>query len=419
MTGHPLVAGLVPCNVIPDEILTEHPDRFRAMVVESANPAHSLADSPRFREAFDALDLVVVIDVAMTETARHADYVLPAASQFEKWEASFFNLEFPRNAFHLRRPVLEPQPGTLPEAEIHARLVRALGALDEELVAELGALAGDDRAAWFQAIAEVPFTRPDQAPLLPVLVYESLGPALGPGREGAAIVAGLALLCFLEQPESVQRAGFDSADALFDAVLRSPSGVVFTVDDHTETFNRILHTDGRVHLAIDALLDELRGLAAEDPTVVDPEWPFVLAAGERRSFTANTIYRDPTWRRQDAAGALRVSPVDAERLGLVDGDRARVTTPRGSADAVVEVSDTLLPGHASLPNGLGVSYPSTEEDGGRSVVTGVAPNELTSSADRDWFAGTPHHKHVRARIEAVREPGPGRAVPAAVGADEG
>ena len=37
----------------------------------------------------------------------------------------------------------------------------------------------------------------------------------------------------------------------------------------------------------------------------------------------------------------------------------------------------------------------------RSVVHGVAPNELTASEDRDWLAGTPWHKHVPARIEAV------------------
>ena len=69
----------------------------------------------------------MVIDVAMTETARLADYVLPAATQFEKPEATFFNFEFPRNTFHLRHPLFEPLPGTLPEAEIWARLVRALG----------------------------------------------------------------------------------------------------------------------------------------------------------------------------------------------------------------------------------------------------------------------------------------------------
>jgi anaerobic selenocysteine-containing dehydrogenase len=95
VSGANIIAGLVPCNVIPDEILTDHPDRFRAMLIESANPAHSLADSARFAQAFEALELVVVIDVAMTETARHADYVLPAASQYEKPEATFSTSSFP------------------------------------------------------------------------------------------------------------------------------------------------------------------------------------------------------------------------------------------------------------------------------------------------------------------------------------
>ena len=92
VSGHRLVTGLVPCNVIPDEILGDHPDRFRAMLIESGNPVHSIADSHRMREALRALDLLVVIDVALTETAREADYVLPAASQYEKWECTFFNL---------------------------------------------------------------------------------------------------------------------------------------------------------------------------------------------------------------------------------------------------------------------------------------------------------------------------------------
>src|SRR5262249_24300828 len=99
VTNSPIIAGMIPCNVIPDEILSDHPKRFRAMIVEAANPAHSLADSKRMREALSALDTLVVIDVAMSETARLADYVLPASSQFEKAEATFFNLEFPRNYF--------------------------------------------------------------------------------------------------------------------------------------------------------------------------------------------------------------------------------------------------------------------------------------------------------------------------------
>jgi anaerobic selenocysteine-containing dehydrogenase len=62
-----------------------------------------------------------VIDIAMTETARQADYILPAATQYEKWEATFFNFEFPHNYFHLRKPLFARPENELPEAEIHAR----------------------------------------------------------------------------------------------------------------------------------------------------------------------------------------------------------------------------------------------------------------------------------------------------------
>ena len=61
---------------------------------------------------------------------------------------------------------------------------------------------------------------------------------------------------------------------------------------------------------------------------------------------------------------------------------------------MVEVTDVMRDGHISLPNGLGLG-----RNGDGSDAVGVAPNELTASDDRDWFAGTPLHKHVRARVE--------------------
>jgi len=88
VTESKIIIGLIPCNVIPEEILTDHPKRFRAMLIESGNPVHSLADSQKMREAMRALELSVVIDVAMTETAREADYVLPASSLYEKSECT-------------------------------------------------------------------------------------------------------------------------------------------------------------------------------------------------------------------------------------------------------------------------------------------------------------------------------------------
>jgi anaerobic selenocysteine-containing dehydrogenase len=395
--GHFMAAGLVPCNTIPEEILTDHPDRFRAMFVESANPAHSLADGPRMREALEALDLLVVIDVSMTETARLADYVLPAASQFEKWEATFFTLEFPRNVFHLRRPLMEPLEGTLPECEIHTRLVRALGAYTDADLAPLQEALREDRTTFVNAFLTTMIVRPDLAPMAPTILYETLGQSLGEAK-GAAVVAGLAIMLFMREPASVMRAGFDSGMELFDAILESPSGLEFTVDDYDETWRRVVHPDRMVHLAIESLLEELERLEGQDPSVPDPEWPFVLSAGERRSFTANTIMRDPGWRRQAGQVELRINPDDAARLGLEDGGLARLRTRRGTAVVAVELSDTMLSGHVSLPNGLGLDYPDGH---GTITATGLAPNELTSCADRDPIAGTPHHKHVRAHLEAV------------------
>jgi anaerobic selenocysteine-containing dehydrogenase len=398
VTGERILAGLVPCNVIPDEILTDHPKRFRAMIVESSNPAHSLADSQRFREAFEALDLVLVIDVAMTETARQADYVLPAASQYEKAEATFFNFEFPDNTFHLRRPLLEPLPGTLPEAEIWARLVRGLGLVDDAELARLREAAGESRQAYTEAFAKATTENPMLSKLAPYVLYETLGPTLPDGLESAAALWGLAHRCAMTYPEAVRRAGHTDGNALFDAILDSPSGVTFTRDEYGDDFERIVHPDKRIALDLPEMLAELAALEARPVSKTDDRLPIVLSVGERRSFTANDIFRDPSWRKRDTDGALRVSAEDATRMALVDGGRARVTTARGSAVATVEVSDAMLAGHASLPNGFGLDY--TGEDG-ETVIPGVAPNSLTSSNWRDEFAGTPWHKHVPARIEPV------------------
>ena len=405
VAGAPIIAGLVPCNVIAEEILTDHPHRYRAMIVESANPAHSLADAPRMREALGALDLVVVIDVAMTETARLAHYVLPTPTQFEKWEATFFNFEFPANSFHLRRPVLDPPPGSdlLTEPEIHARLCEALGAVTDANLAPLAEAARQGRAAFGAAVAAASAANPELLGLAPVVLYRTLGPTLPDGAAAAAVLWGAAQQLALLHPDAVRQAGIDApdaalGDALFDRILASPSGLIVTVEDHADVWRRVGADGDRLNLSIPELLAELDGLRDETPPAADPTFPFVLSAGERRSFTANTVYRDPAWRKKDAAGALRVNPDDAARLGLTDGGPARITTRRGSAAVVVELTDAMQAGHVSLPNGLGLDYPDASGD---RVVTGTAPNELTASDDRDWLAGTPWHKHVPARLEAV------------------
>jgi formate dehydrogenase len=398
VTGAPIIAGLVPSNVVSQEILTDHPARLRAMIVESSNPAHSVADSAAVREALQSLELLVVIDVAMTETARLADYVLPAASQFEKPEATFFNLEFPHNTFHLRHPLMEPLPGTLPEPEIWARLVRALGVVDDNELAPLRRAAADGLDAYAQAFLVAVGANPGLGRVLPYVLYETLGPELPAGLAGAAALWGLAQKTAMTYPDAVRRAGHADGNALFEAILSSRSGVTFTVHEYADDFALITHPDRRIAVEMPEMLADVRALRSAPTALTSVEFPMVLSAGERRAYTANDILRDPSWRKRDVDGALRISPQDATAIGLFDGGRAKITTAAGTAEAIVEISDAMLAGHVSLPNGYGVDY--LEADGS-STTPGVAPNALTSTEWRDAYAGTPWHKHVPARVEAL------------------
>jgi anaerobic selenocysteine-containing dehydrogenase len=355
------------------------------------------------REAMRALEFSVVIDVAMTETARQADYVLPASSQFEKAEATFFNLEFPRNAFHLRRPLFAPAEGTLPEAEIHARLLEAMGALTARDVAPLRWAARLGRWPFLAAFAVARARNPAVARALPVALYRSLGPTLPAGMAEAAVVWGLCQLFVASYPAAAARAGFGglapvAAEKLFRTMLTRPSGVVFAESTHAESLAAVPYPGGRIRLVVPELLAELDKLATSAPPH-DPAYPLILAAGERRTDTANTVVRGTGWHRRGRYGTLRVSADDAAAVGAADGDRVRLTTRRGAVEVELEVSDRMRPGHISLANGQGLQV----DDGAGVVVRGVAPNELTDHHDRDFLAGTPWHKFVPARLERVAD----------------
>lgn len=395
-----IITGLIPCNVIPEEILTGHPDRYRAMIIQSGNPVHSLADSQRMREAIRALEFSVAIDVAMTETARQVDYVLPASSQFEKAEATFFNMEFPDNAFHLRQPLFEPLPGTLDEAEIAARLLEESGELGERDYRALRVAAKGGLTVFSTVFLARMVVQPKMMKYVGPILYRTLGPALPDGMDMAAVIWGLSLMYVKSFPKAAKRAGYGgpaplAANRLFKAILNSPSGLVYARSNFEESWGAIRLPDKRINLAIAELLEELQKIGNERPAG-NPEYPFILSAGERRSETSNTIVRDAGWHKKGIYAALRISPQDASKLGCESGQMLRLTTRRASTDVIVELSDMMLPGHISLPNGTGIDY--VDSDGSKQH-RGIAPNELTDVSSRDFLAGTPWHKHVPARLD--------------------
>jgi anaerobic selenocysteine-containing dehydrogenase len=401
VNGFPFIGNLLPPNILPSEIDTDHPERTRGLVVDSANPVVTMADTKAYRKAFARLDLLVVIDVAMTETAEMAHYVLPAPSQFEKWEATFFNLEFPVNAFHLREPLFEPLAGTLAEPEIYARLVEEMGALPKEFP-ELSEAARKGRPAFARAFQTFLSTNPELSDYAPVILYRTLGPTLPDGAAAAAFLWATAHQFARKNPDAVRRAGHAGdgpllGENLFEAILASRSGVIFSSSEYDESWSLIKHDDGRIHLEIPEMLAALGELDSVAPPL-SPDYPFILVAGERRSYNANTIYRDPNWRKTDPDGALKIHPEDAVTVGLTDGGWARCESKRGSVVVRVEVTDSILRGQVTLPHGYGMAHPDNKGERRR---TGAHINELTAAEDRDPVAGTPYHKYIPVRLAPV------------------
>jgi anaerobic selenocysteine-containing dehydrogenase len=114
----PAAAGSFPPNVMPEEILNDHPDRLRAVLVSACNPLRSYADTQAFEAAFKKLDLLVVNDIVMSETAQLAHYVLPCRTFYESWDGTFFPWTYPKVYFQMRGPVVKPKgvvPGSGPD----------------------------------------------------------------------------------------------------------------------------------------------------------------------------------------------------------------------------------------------------------------------------------------------------------------
>ena len=277
--------------------------------------------------------------------------------------------------------------------------MRALGAMTDEDVAPLHAAAAKGRAEFAMELMRAVSESPRLAGIMTVLLYETLGPTLGAGNENAASVWGIAHNFARRYPDSLHRAGVAGegpalGEALFEAIMKNRSGVVMSVDPYEETWRRI-HGE-KINLTIAELMPELRALRDEHP-VRDADFPSVLSAGQRRSSTANTIIRDPNWRPGSGGRAL-----DESGGRLRTGRRER--RPRSHYDQTCERRER---GRADRHDDAGACRAAERY---RAVVSGPRrpgisawrdTNELTVTEDRDWFAGTPFHKHVPARIQAV------------------
>jgi anaerobic selenocysteine-containing dehydrogenase len=395
-------------TLVPEEIRVDHPDRIRAVIVEGSNPILSHSDAPAWREARELLDLLVVIEPTMTETAELADYVLPTPVGYEKWEVCGFPRRAPQIDVQLRPPVVAPRGEALPEPEIYARLAEAMGLVSEP-PAQLFELAENfdepgGVASYFMELQSV--ANGSQANVL-FWGYRTLGPRLA-SPSLVSIWAQCIQNAFGRRDDVLRTLGSDFAEAnpfelaaeIYRRILAHPEGVeIARVCEDDNLGDHIGWQDGLIRVAPERMIQEIaRSIGTDLPT--DPEYPLVLSSGLRTRWTANTIMRDPAWRKgRGPHCALNLSAGDAQALGISAGDAVRLSTRRGSVELPAAIDKKLSAGHVWVPNGFGARYPSGAD--GATVAQGVNLNEISDASDRCPITGIPHHKYTLCRVERV------------------
>ena len=398
-TGFPLILGMLPPSVLPEEIMSDIPEKTRAVIVAVANPVRSWPDSQAYEKAFKQLELLVTVDVVMNETATLSHYVLPSRNCYESWEKfiPFINRNFPEVYYQMNQPILKPAGDTLDTSEILVRLADRLG-LIPEIPASLEKAARGDRMKFGTELIAYTQSHLEVMKVFPLLLAKTLGRALGAN--------GMAELWWnlLTLPEPVKaniargglKVGPNLTEELFQALIDHPQGMWVGRVDPENNLDALSTSDKRINLFIAELADWVKTINPEEEAKAlepDPGYPLVFSAGSHSDITANTQLRDPAWNRGRRACVLAMNPKDAESMNLTDGQRVKITTQAGSAEVELEVTESTCPGLVILPHGFGLNY--------NEYVYGVNANSLTKNTHRDKIAGTPLHRYIPCRIESV------------------
>ena len=286
--------------LLMDQILSSDPYPFKGLVMNAADPVLTNANTSKVVKALKALDLLVVKDLYLTETAKLADYVIPAASYLERSELQYNGIN---QTVMLTEKVVDL--GYQNEYDFYKGLADRMG------ISELFPWKDEDELnAWLieptgMSVEELASHR-DGYQFKP-LTYE---------KHRAALARG-------EKP------------------FNTPSGLIEFTSGHLEAV-------GMEPLAKFQDAPEYLGVEPE-------EYPLVLMTGSRKVMYFHGRYRNlPQLKNVMPEGQIEMHPADADRFRVTHGEKARVTSAYGSIDIQVRVmhDKEIVPGAVQITHGF-------------------------------------------------------------------
>lgn len=282
-----------------DAVLKGKPYPIKGMMCTGGNPAVTLPDSERIREAIKALEFVVVSELFMTETAKLADIVLPACSFLEKAGVGYvYGVTNCIPYAMVRKKVIEPIGECWPDWKIWTEIGRRMGYgeffpwnTEEEIIDFFLKPSGLNRE---QLTKDHP--------------------------EGA----------YYTEMKYVQQKRYNT-----------PSGKI-------ELYSQTLAENGYDPMP--------KPVEPSKSPISNPEmfkkYPVILTTGARIPEYTHTQLRGVPYVHKTAPEPLaEIHPDTASQYGIADGDMMAVETPKGKIYIKVQTTDKLVRGVLSVPHG--------------------------------------------------------------------
>ena len=306
-------------------IINKKPYPIKVLIIQGTNPVVTVANTKRFLKALDSLDLIIVIDLFMTQTAKYADIVLPTTTSFETTRINFPALY--SNQVVLQDKIINSLGNSWPDWKITFELAHRMN---------------------FEK--EFPWKNVEQA------IDYQLEPT------------GITVKQLRSKPKGIDFQHKKSYLKYLEDGFHTPSKKVEILSEKLQRYG------------FSGLPSFKLSIENYSYYKLKEEYPLLAISGARPNYFVHSQFRNiESLLKYEPEPLVDIHSLDAKERKIENGDLIKIFTPNGSIEMKANVSNIISPGIIRIPWGWGESnltYNANNltDDSEKSPITSTTSN---------------------------------------------